>query len=218
MDCAWALVKPKRTNFKLFCTQPTPYKIKGNFLIFSANQLTQAILSPRPTNFLRNSTINFRLFLYLVTCIRRVTVFRCCAGPKLEQFRLPSLTRQGQIGTCIFDKLATDIGTKLRLSGNMLPNIKACYCGWQNFSENLRVVAIKLLELTQFASPNHFFLNFVRCLILVQMRFSVHSQFTEKFVVDDNIRARVPHFLYTWGMALAFQIMESNEELKTQCH
>ena len=38
---------------------------------------------------------------------------------------------------------------KTGLSGNMLPNIKTCDNRW----ENLRIMALKLLELTQFASP-----------------------------------------------------------------
>ena len=50
---------------------------------------------PRVSNFLWNSTNNFRTFLYLGTCILRVAV--------VEQFRLPLLIRLGQIGTCIFD-------------------------------------------------------------------------------------------------------------------
>ena len=36
---------------------------------------------------------------------------------------------------------------------------------WSNFSENQRVVALKLLGLTQFASPNLWiYFNYVRCL------------------------------------------------------
>ena len=48
------------------------------------------------------------------------------------------------------------IGTemKLWLSRNMLLNINTCKNGWSNFSANLRVVSLKLLELTQFAWPN----------------------------------------------------------------
>ena len=36
----------------------------------------------------------------------------------------------------------------------MLPNLKICENGWSNFSENLRIVALKLLELTRFLLPN----------------------------------------------------------------
>ena len=37
---------------------------------------------------------------------------------------------------------------------NMFPNIKTCENRCSNFSENLRIVALKLLELTRFLSPN----------------------------------------------------------------
>ena len=51
-----------------------------------------------------------------------------------------------------------------RDSWNMLPNIKTCENGWSNFSENLTVVAQKLLELTQVASPNiSIYFNFLWC-------------------------------------------------------
>ena len=57
----------------------------------------------------------------------------------------------------------TGIATKPRLSGNMLPKIKTCENEWSNFSENLRVMEIKFIELTEFASPNQsIFFNFVR--------------------------------------------------------
>ena len=36
----------------------------------------------------------------------------------------------------------------------MLPNINKCENGWSNCSADLRVVSLKLLELTQFALPN----------------------------------------------------------------
>ena len=45
-------------------------------------------------------------------------------------------------------QLVTGIATKPGLSGNILPNIKPCENGWSNFLENLRVIALKLLELT----------------------------------------------------------------------
>ena len=40
------------------------------------------------------------------------------------------------------------------MSGNMLQNLKTCENGLSNFSENLRIVALKLLDLTQSLSPN----------------------------------------------------------------
>ena len=36
----------------------------------------------------------------------------------------------------------------------MLPNTETFENGWSNFSENLRAMALKLFELTGFASPN----------------------------------------------------------------
>ena len=51
-------------------------------------------------------------------------------------------------------KLVTGTEMKPWLSRNMLPNINTCENGWSNFSANLRVVLLKLLELTQFAWPN----------------------------------------------------------------
>ena len=50
--------------------------------------------------------------------------------------------------------LVTGTTTKPQLSGNMLPNINTCENSCLNFSANLRGVTIKLLELTQDASPN----------------------------------------------------------------
>ena len=46
-------------------------------------------------------------------------------------------------------QLVAGIATKPWLSGNMFPNIKICENGWSNFSNNLRIVALKLLELTR---------------------------------------------------------------------
>ena len=50
-------------------------------------------------------------------------------------------------------ELVTGTETKPWLSRNMLPNINTCGNGWSNFSVNLKVVSLKLLELTQFAWP-----------------------------------------------------------------
>ena len=43
-------------------------------------------------------------------------------------------------------RLVTGIATNPWLSGNMFTNIKTCENGWSNFSKNLRIVALKLLE------------------------------------------------------------------------
>ena len=49
-------------------------------------------------------------------------------------------------------QLVTGIATKPFLSGNMLSNVKTCENGWSNFSENFRIIVLKLLELTRFLS------------------------------------------------------------------
>ena len=65
--------------------------------------------------------------------------------------------------TKLFD-IVPGTATKPRLSGNMLPNIKTCENEWSNFSKYLRNVALKLLELTRFASPDQsIYFNLVRC-------------------------------------------------------
>ena len=51
-------------------------------------------------------------------------------------------------------QLVTKIAMKLSLSRNMLSNIQICKNGWLNFSENLRILVLNLLEFTQFLSPN----------------------------------------------------------------
>ena len=51
-------------------------------------------------------------------------------------------------------ELVTGAEMKPWLSRNMLPNINTCENGWPNFSANLRVVSLKLHELTQFAWQN----------------------------------------------------------------
>ena len=51
-------------------------------------------------------------------------------------------------------ELVTGTEMKPWLSRNMLKNINTCENAWSNFSANLRVVSLKLLELTQYAWPN----------------------------------------------------------------
>ena len=61
-------------------------------------------------------------------------------------------------------ELVTITTTKPRLSGNMLPNRKTCENEWWNILENIKVVAIKLLELILFVSLNiSIYCNFVLC-------------------------------------------------------
>ena len=51
-------------------------------------------------------------------------------------------------------ELVTGTEMKPWLSRNMLPKINTCENGWSNFSANIRVMSLKLLELAQFAWPN----------------------------------------------------------------
>ena len=51
-------------------------------------------------------------------------------------------------------ELVTGTQMKPWLSRSMLSNINTCENGWLNFSSNLRVMSLKLLELTQFTWPN----------------------------------------------------------------
>ena len=72
---------------------PTPYKIKVNncklidFVI--RIELTRVILTPRYSNFLRNSIIHFRMFLYLVACFLRVTVSWLCRLQAVSNIHVP---------------------------------------------------------------------------------------------------------------------------------
>ena len=59
-------------------------------------------------------------------------------------------------------ELVTGTEMKPWLSRNMSPNINTCENGWSNFSANLRVMSLNLLELTQFAWQNRsFYFNFL---------------------------------------------------------
>ena len=62
-------------------------------------------------------------------------------------------------------ELVTGTEMKLWLSQNILPNINTCENGWSNFSTNLRVVSLKLLELTQFAWPNFLIYLYFLCAV-----------------------------------------------------
>ena len=52
-------------------------------------ELTRAILLPRPSDFLRNSTIHFCMFLYLVVCSLRVTVSSLCRLQAVSKTHAP---------------------------------------------------------------------------------------------------------------------------------
>ena len=94
----------------------------------------------------------------------------------------PSLLDRDKLEHVSLIQLLTGIATKPWLSGNMVPNIKTSENERSNFSENLRVIALKLLELTRFASLNlSIYFNFVWCWVHCDRgRFSVRSPFIEK--------------------------------------
>ena len=80
-------------------------------------------------------------------------------------------------------ELVTGTEMKPWLSRNMLPNINTCENGWSNFSANLRVLSLNLLELTQFAWPN----------------LSIYFNFSCTIPRDDVIES--PRFFW-WGHQL----------------
>ena len=72
---------------------PTPYKIKvtkcKSIDLVIRIELIQAILTPWFSNFLRNSTIHFCIFLYLMTCFLRVTVWLSCRLQAVSKMHVP---------------------------------------------------------------------------------------------------------------------------------
>ena len=76
----------------------TPYKIKVNNCKFidlvTRIELTEAILMTRFSNFLKNSIIHFRMFLYLETCFLRVTISQ--AVSKIHAPMYPYLISEGR--------------------------------------------------------------------------------------------------------------------------
>ena len=103
--------------------------------------------------FSRKSKINFRMILYLVICFLRVKVSLLCRLQAVPKIHVPIFPYLMWWKKKLFD-LVTCTATKPRLSGDILPNINTCKNGWSHFSESLRIVASKLLELTRFTSPN----------------------------------------------------------------
>ena len=128
-------------------------------------KLNRAILMSRFSDFLGNRTINFRMFECLVSCFLRVTVSLLMPATSRVKDTCTNLSlSNNQCRETKLFALLIFTATKPRLSRNMLPNINKCENGCWYFSENLRIVALKLLELAQFASPNlSIYFNFVWC-------------------------------------------------------
>ena len=83
-------------------------------------ELTWAILMPCVSNFLRNSTIHVRMFLYLVTCFLRVKISLLCRLEAESKIHVPFYPYLISKESKLFG-LVTGTGTKQWLSGNMLP-------------------------------------------------------------------------------------------------
>ena len=79
-------------------------------------ELTQAILMPRFSNFLRNSTVHFLMFLCLETCFPRVTDLLLWRLQAVSKIHVPFLSRNLIMWreTKLFD-LVTGTATKPRL-------------------------------------------------------------------------------------------------------
>ena len=130
---------------------PTPYtklKLVNNCKLRDLViriELTLAILMPRFSNFLRYSEIHFRTLFYLVICFMRVTVSWLCrhlqAVSKIHvTINLPCLICEWR-RNCSTMWLAQQ-----RNHDSQETHMKIWENGWSNFSENLRIVALKLLE------------------------------------------------------------------------
>ena len=109
------------------------------------------------------------IYLYLIKCFLRVTVSLLCRLQAVSKMHVP-------IYPYLISKGIPNSSTwpAQQLSRDTLEtcyqNIKTWANGWSNFSENLRIVALKLHELTRFASPNQSIsFNFVWCVSLHTM-------------------------------------------------
>ena len=121
-------------------------------------ELTRAILVPR--FILRNSTTNIHMFLYLVTCFLRVTVLLLCRLQAVSKIQAPiypyliSEERWKCSTNC--DRHCNQTVT-LRKHVTKIKTFENSVCVWirrSNLSENLIIVALKLLELTGILSAN----------------------------------------------------------------
>ena len=88
-------------------------------------------------------------------------------------------------------ELVTGTEMKPWLSQNMLPNINTCENGWSNFSANLRIVSLKLLELTQFTWPNlsinfHFLWAVPRDDVIESTRFLMRAPVNHSTMIVTN--------------------------------
>ena len=105
----------------------------------------------RFSNFLRHFIIYFRIFFYSETCFLKL-LFRCYADYKpyhryMVQFIPIKLVKEEIARPC--DRHGIETVTLRK----HITNIKTCENRRSNFSENLRTVQLKLVEITRFLSP-----------------------------------------------------------------
>ena len=111
----------------------------------------------RLCNFLRHSNIHFRTFSYFVTCFLGVTVSLLCRLQAVSKIHIPIypyLISEGR-RNCSKNRDSQEAHYQI---------LKYTKMNVQISQKILRIVALKLLELTRFFSSNlsiHF--NFVRC-------------------------------------------------------
>ena len=128
-------------------------------------ELTRAILIPRFSNFPNNTNINFRMCVYLVTCFLTVAVSLLCRS-KGRKISSPFCNYQTGINnvTCIFDTACNRHSNEtvtLRKHVTKHSNLRKLMV---LVPENVRILALKSLDLTLFLSPIlSIYFNFVRC-------------------------------------------------------
>ena len=146
----WALVVSRCQHHNGL---PTPYKIKVN------NEIDRF----GDQNRVNSSNFNATILKFSEKFDHRFWLVFVFGNMFLESHGfVVSVTRSNNFFSCDRDKLehvslmqlVTGIATKPWKSGSMFPNIKTCRNRWSNFSANLRIVSLKLLELTRFLSPN----------------------------------------------------------------
>ena len=162
-------------------------------------QLTGAILMPRLAEFLRNSTIDFRMFLYLGTRFPRVAVSLLCRS----QARTISSLFTNQIGknlNMIFDTACdrhSNETVTLGKHATIYKIVRKCIVEFLSKSESrgIKIALINSIRITKAINLLEFCSVGVGC---HRGRFSLHSQFIEKPIVLFNASV---HFV-SWRQVL----------------
>ena len=150
---------------------PTPYKIKVNncklINLLIRIELTQAILMLRFSNFLRNSIIHFRMFLYLETCFLRVTVSFLCRLQAVSKIHVPIYP---YLTIMTGDEIVRPCDQHNNETVTLMEHVPKCKNKRKlvvEFLKKIRIVALKLLELIRFLSPNLSFYSYLLELCIV---------------------------------------------------